>query len=195
MRQHRPALANRAALQEALEAGVANHIFLQWTNLDGVQDEASLAKDVARLTEARLLTPEHAALVDINAIARFWASATGRDILSTKDAVRREIPFTLRLDAGAAKDLALANTLPPGEFIVVQGVIDLAVMLRDEIWILDFKTDQVAPNAVTERAAEYGLQLRLYALAMERIFNRKVTHRWLHFLKANQTLEVPARAE
>ena len=69
-------------------------------------------------------------------------------------------------------------------------MVDLAVILPEEIWILDFKTDQVEGSDVTERSAEYALQLRLYAKAMQEIFGRKVARLWLHFLKPNRTIEV-----
>ena len=186
----RPRIPNPAAAKEALEGGVANHTFLQWATLEAMNSEAAIREEATRLVSAALLSPQQSTLVNIDAIARFWSSSKGREILQKKDAVRRELPFTLRLDAASAKELIVGNPIPPGEFIIVQGVVDVAVILPEEIWILDFKTDQVEGREVTERAAEYALQLRLYAKAMEEIFGRKVTRLWLHFLKPNRTIEM-----
>ena len=78
---------------------------------------------------------------------------------------------------------------PNDEFIVLQGVIDLAVILPGEIWLLDFKTDQIKKSEMDERAQHYRTQVRLYADAMSKIYRRPVTQRWLHFLALQKTLE------
>jgi hypothetical protein len=65
--------------------------------------------------------------------------------------------------------------------VSVQGVVDLAVIRDDEIWVLDFKTDRVLD--VSGKIEGYTPQLRLYALALERIYGRPVTQVWLTFLR------------
>ena len=76
------------------------------------------------------------------------------------------------------------------EFVVVQGVADLAVILPAEIWLVDFKTDAVGKKDLPEKVNVYRPQLQLYAAALEKVFNRKVTLRALHFLALPQTVEV-----
>jgi ATP-dependent helicase/nuclease subunit A len=73
------------------------------------------------------------------------------------------------------------------EFVVVQGVADLVVLLPKEIWLLDFKTDDPFGNDLPARVKTYTPQLRLYALALEKIHARPVTRCWLHFLAARRT--------
>ena len=70
---------------------------------------------------------------------------------------------------------------------VVQGVADLVVRLPEETWLLDFKTDEVKLDGVAEKAKSYESQLNLYALALERIYRKPVTHCWLHFLSCGKT--------
>jgi ATP-dependent helicase/nuclease subunit A len=74
------------------------------------------------------------------------------------------------------------------EFVVVQGVADLAVLLPGEIWLVDFKTDEITANELREKKRLYEPQLKLYALALEKIYSRPVTERWLHFLSARKTV-------
>ncbi len=76
------------------------------------------------------------------------------------------------------------------EFVIVQGVADLVVLQPREIWLVDFKTDEVAAGALAGKVTLYAPQLRLYAAALEKIFARKVTLRALHFLAAGRTEEV-----
>ena len=70
--------------------------------------------------------------------------------------------------------------------MVVQGVVDLAVICEREIWVLDFKTDRARDP--DELVAHYGPQLQLYALALERIHARPVSRLWIHSFAARQTV-------
>ncbi|MEI9960989.1 MAG: hypothetical protein WDM76_07600 [Limisphaerales bacterium] len=74
------------------------------------------------------------------------------------------------------------------EFIVVQGVADLVVLLPDEIWLVDFKTDEFVVEELERKKREYAPQLKLYASALVKIYSRPVTNCWLHFLSVQQTV-------
>ncbi len=88
------------------------------------------------------------------------------------------------------------RTSAPGtreDFVVVQGVADLVVLLPKEIWLLDFKTDEIVAGEVAAKTKLYEPQLKLYALALERIYRRTVTERRLHFLALSQAAGVATR--
>jgi ATP-dependent helicase/nuclease subunit A len=89
-----------------------------------------------------------------------------------------------------AVNLSEGANLPDGEFVVVQGYVDLAVIRSDEIWLVDFKTDEVNGPELEAKRADYGRQLRLYALALGRIYQRPVTESWLHFLSPRKSVAV-----
>jgi ATP-dependent exoDNAse (exonuclease V) beta subunit len=76
------------------------------------------------------------------------------------------------------------------EDLVVRGQIDLWFEEGGELVIVDYKTDAVNGVEAHERAHGYGLQLRLYALAVERVAGRPVDRAWLHFLRPDKTIEV-----
>jgi ATP-dependent helicase/nuclease subunit A len=81
------------------------------------------------------------------------------------------------------------QTVAPGsleDFVLVQGVADLVVLLPNEIWLVDFKTDEVVSDEVEAKTKLYEPQLKLYALALERIYRRPVTECRLHFLSLPQ---------
>ena len=172
------------------EIGLAHHNFLQWVDLARILDRDGLKEESARLVAANLLSAQQAAALELPAIARFWNSELGGLILQHKENVQRELPFTVRLTRDTDASIPLLSRIPEGEFIVVQGAIDLAVLLPKEIWIVDFKTDQVAGNALAEKAREYSVQLRLYALALTEIYRKPVTRCWLHFLHPGETRQV-----
>ena len=132
------------------------------------------------------------AALDLVSIAAFWNSDVGQKILSKENWIQREHPFTSRLNRIDFSKLKLRNNtnLSPNEFIVLQGIIDIAVILPKEIWLLDFKTDQIKESELAERMEHYRIQVALYADAMTKIYNRPVTQRWLHFLALRQTVSI-----
>ena len=98
--------------------------------------------------------------------------------LMGEGACRPELPFYLTLERG--EDLLyrhMAAALPGGgtqALLEVQGVIDLAIRTPDGWTVVDYKTDRLR-SGESEGAyrlrlvAEYGNQLRAYALTLERL--------------------------
>ncbi|MEO5802943.1 MAG: helicase-exonuclease AddAB subunit AddA [Verrucomicrobiota bacterium] len=178
----------------AAEIGTAHHTFLELVSLSKVVSESELKLEAERLQQNGILSAKEVASVHFAAIAAFWNSEVGQKILGRAGQIRREHPFTARL---IEIDFTKLNLVENGavltdEFVVLQGVIDIAVILPSEIWLLDFKTDQITKSELTERAQHYRLQVALYADAMSKIYNRPVTQRWLHFLALQKTVNLTA---
>ena len=76
------------------------------------------------------------------------------------------------------------------EDLVVRGQIDLWFEDQDGSVIVDYKTDDVTVFEAHQRARDYGLQLRLYAHAVERVAGRPPGRAWLHFLRPDTLVEV-----
>jgi ATP-dependent helicase/nuclease subunit A len=174
----------------AAKIGAAHHKFLQFVALEKITD---LAAEAERLTREKILSPEEKSVLDLPALAVFWHSEIGRKIAAQpKDFVKRELQFTARFSpaelaeiAGQKNEAGLEN-----EFVVVQGVADLVVLLPREIWLVDFKTDDFGESELPEKIKIYKPQLQLYAAALEKICARPVTLRTLHFLAARKTVEI-----
>lgn len=175
----------------ATETGIAHHKFLQHVELESTDRTANLQAEAKRLVDERLLTAEEAAALDFLALEKFWQSEAGEQIRAQAANVRRELPFTARFEP-AELDIVIRDSSASNgdEFVVVQGVADLVVLHPDEIWLLDFKTDELATDEVATKVEFYGPQLQLYALALSRIYNRPVTRAWLHFLAPGKTAVV-----
>jgi ATP-dependent helicase/nuclease subunit A len=175
----------------AAEAGTAHHTFLEFADLAKLPSEQGVAAEAARLVETGVLSGGEAQHLNQRRLAQFWSSDLGQKLLAELPRLHRELPFTVRFTATDLRELGLATgALPAGEFVVVQGVADLAVILPGEIWLMDFKTDEVASGVVEARAKYYAPQMQAYSAALERIYARKVTQRWLHFLTPGMTAPV-----
>jgi len=177
----------------AADIGTAHHKFLQFVSLEQAGDGTALKQEGERLVRERVLTAEEAAALDIEALALFWQSELGRRIRQHAQHVRRELAFTARFEP---VELASFGGTPAGatlagEFVVVQGVADLVVLLPAEIWLVDFKTDHFTPDELPQKTREYAPQLKLYAAALNRIYRRPVAKKWLHFLASRRSLALP----
>ncbi|HEV2436508.1 MAG TPA: UvrD-helicase domain-containing protein [Verrucomicrobiae bacterium] len=177
----------------AAATGTAHHKFLQHVALEKADDLAALQREASRLETAGILTGDEHAALNLEAVAAFWKSEPGRRIRTQPPGcVKRELPFTAKFSP-AEVDAIIGARTPPGlgaEFIVVQGVADLVALLPKEIWLVDFKTDDIKPGELAERRRLYEPQLRLYAQALSRIFSRPATNCWLHFLTVGKTINV-----
>jgi ATP-dependent helicase/nuclease subunit A len=173
----------------AAEIGAAHHKFLQHVALDKTGD---LAAEADRLARGNYLSADERAVLDLAMLAAFWNSPLGKKIVAHAASVRRELPFTARFspaEIAAITGAKIENRLED-EFVVVQGVADLAVLRPEEIWLVDFKTDEVGKSELPEKTKIYKPQLQLYAAALEKIFARNVTLRALHFLSVRRTVEL-----
>ena len=181
----------------AAEIGLAHHTFLQWVSLEKTDSVELLREEAKRLQNEQMLSAGETATLDLPALAAFWQSEMGNQIRAHAPQVRRELPFTARFASDELMfrhshnggDTASQSTLD-GEFVVVQGVADLAVLLPNEIWLVDFKTDQITAAELQKRVKIYEPQLRLYALALSRVYRRPVARAALHFLALRQSVVV-----
>jgi ATP-dependent helicase/nuclease subunit A len=174
------------------DRGSAHHGFLQFVSLERVGSAAELKAEAERLVRQNSLTSEEAALLDFKSLAKFWRSDLGKRIVAQKDAIRRELRFTARISAAEVADLVGKSVAPDlaKEFVVIQGVADLAVILPREIWLVDFKTDSVKPAEVAEKARFYEPQIKLYSRALSEIYQRPVSEAWLCFLAIGESVEI-----
>jgi len=76
------------------------------------------------------------------------------------------------------------------EGLVLRGQVDLWFEEGGELVIVDYKTDAVNAMEAHQRAQDYAIQLRLYALAVERITGRAPDRAWLHFLRPDTAIEI-----
>ena len=176
----------------ASEIGTVHHRFLQYVTLESAGDAEALKRETVRLERERVLSPEAIAALDLKALAAFWQSALGCEIRACASHVRRELAFTARFTPAELTAITgeKPNSAIDGEFVVVQGVADLVVLLPGEIRLVDFKTDELKPAELAEKVRLYQPQLKLYALALSRIYARPVTECWLHFLALQKSARV-----
>ena len=105
-------------------------------------------------------------MVNTRKLYRFFASPMGEKLRTGE--VVREFKFSILDDAAAYGDGL------EGEKVLLQGVVDCALIEPDGITVIDFKTDYVTETTVDELTAHYAPQVLTYADAMARIYQMPV---------------------
>ncbi len=158
------------------EMGNAVHAFMQHIRFERCSDETAIAQELERLIAEGILSRQQGELIDCRMIAAFFASELGNKLRSATDVIR-EFKFSV-LDDGTRYDPALA-----GEKVLLQGVVDCAVIDDDGITVIDFKTDYVTPETLDQRTQHYAPQVEAYAQALERIYQKPVKEAVLYFFR------------
>jgi len=171
------------AAKRGTDHGTAMHTAMQYIQFAACTDENGVEKEMDRLAAEGFLTPRQRDMVDCGEIARFFASELGMRLLRAEETLR-EFKFSI-LDDGVNFDPALS-----GEQILLQGVVDCALVEEDGITVIDFKTDYVTEETLQKTAAYYRPQVKAYAAALERIYQQPVKESYLYFFSIDSYLAV-----
>ena len=169
----------------ASERGTATHLFLQFADFAKCAAPGGTAAEKARLLAAQLLTAEQAGAVDTESLSAFFQTPRGKTLL-TAEGLRREQKFSLLAGNGDVPGLSL----PEGEKVLLQGVIDCCYETPDGMVLLDFKTDRVGKGEEERRAGRYRPQIEAYAAALAAITGRPVRERVLVFLATGREVYI-----
>ena len=167
----------------ATDRGSATHAVLQYIRYEACGDAAGVEAEVARLVDQRFITAEQGRMVDCGQIARLFATDLGKK-LRTSPHVLREFKFSI-LDDGSLYGPGLE-----GERILLQGVVDCALLEPDGITVVDFKTDKVTEATLPEVIDRYRPQVEAYADALARIYRSSVKAKYLYFFQLDRFAEL-----
>ncbi len=164
---------------DATAYGSAVHTVMQHIHYKKGMD---VAERIQEMVADGLLTEAQASLIQPEPIVAFFDTELGQRTLK-KDTLW-EFKFSI-LDDGVAFDPELR-----GEKILLQGVVDCAVIEPDGITVLDFKTDKVDEASLEETARRYKSQVRAYAEALERIYKLPIKRACLYFFRIGRFADV-----
>ncbi len=168
----------RDAEKDGKTFGSAIHAVLQYIRYAACTGEAAVKAEISRLVEENYITKEQGELADAGCIAQFFESDIGKK-LQCSTQVLREFKFSI-LDDGVKYAPGLE-----GEQVLLQGVVDCALLEDDGITIIDFKTDRVTQETVEKSALGYSTQVDTYADALSRIYGMPIKDKMLYFFQLN----------
>ena len=163
--------------------GTAVHKAMQYLDFAdcGTPEEISEALD--RLQQRGLLTEPERKAVSEEKLMKFFSTDLGIRV-RRGDHVLREFKFSI-LDDAAQYGEGLE-----GESVLLQGVVDCALLDEDGIIVLDFKTDYVTPENRDVLIERYRHQVQAYARSLARIFEKPVKAVYLYSFHLEDFLTV-----
>ena len=177
----RPAFV--AGKAEGKTYGSAIHAAMQYIRYENCGTLDGVTAEVERLVSQKFLSEEQGKMVDCWKIADFFATDMGRKLVQGTPCLR-EFKFSI-LDDGRHYGEGVE-----GEQVLLQGVVDCALLEADGITILDFKTDYVTAETLPGKVAYYRPQVQTYAEALSRIYEKPIKAQYLYFFHFNQFVPV-----
>lgn len=156
--------------------GNAMHCAMQYIRYENCGSTESVQKELHRLVAEGFLTEEQGSMVDSLQIAAFFETPVGKRLTGGAPCLR-EFKFSI-LDDAARYGEGLE-----GEQVLLQGVVDCALLEEDGITVLDFKTDYVTEDTAADAVARYRIQVQTYADALTRIYRKPVKECMLYFFR------------
>lgn len=182
-----PAFLQGKKEKSRAEIGSANHYALQNIPLERLasHDEirVGVVASIEEMVDQGLLKPETAALIHVEAIARFFESPLGRRLLGAHT-VKREQRFAMKI-----RGEELTGTSATRDEIIVQGMIDCFFQEEDGWIIVDYKSDYFKnQKEKTEKVEAYQSQIFMYRQAVEIATNQPVKEAYLYLLHSNEAV-------
>ena len=171
------------ARSESRSYGSAMHAALQYLKFENCENVQAVSKEIQRLVSEGFLSKEQGSLVNIERLARFFQTELGKKLHSGVPCLR-EFKFSILDDArhyGEGLE---------GEQVLLQGVVDCALLEPEGITVIDFKTDRVSEKTIHAVANHYSLQVQTYADALSRIYEMPVRRKLLYFFCVDTFVEL-----
>lgn len=159
------------------------HTVMQHICYNKCTDVSGVATELERLTAEGYITAEQRQMINAHKIAAFFTTDVGIKLIAANN-VLREFKFSVLEDA----DRYVPDV--HGEKVLLQGVVDCAVIEDDGITVIDFKTDKVSAETVCNAAEQYREQVMAYARALSRIYQKNVKMTVLYFFEPEQIVTI-----
>ena len=136
------------------------------------------------LVKRKIITEKEAKAINPYKVLEFTKSMIWKELKTAKK-VYRERPFFINIPAKEIYNEDIE------EEILVQGIIDLYyINQKDEIVLVDYKTDYVEKGKENELVGKYISQLELYKKALEESLQRKVDKTYIYSVYLGKEIEI-----
>ena len=163
--------------------GSATHLAMQHLRYENCGRQAQISEEIHRLVSQGFLTQEQGEWISCHELEAFFATELGQKLRSGTPYLR-EFKFSI-LDEGTNYGPGL-----DGEQVLLQGVVDCALLEPDGITVVDFKTDYVTQDTVLSAAQRYEDQVRIYAGALSRIYEMPIKAAYLYFFHIGEFVPI-----
>ncbi len=159
------------------------HTIMQYLDFKNCGTDNGIQSELKRLVQQGTLSQEQVEMIDPKILSGFFQSHIGKRFMDASR-VLKEFKFSVLMDG---KHFAPCND---GERVLVQGVVDCALVEDDGIVVVDFKTDNVNESTLQDAVQRYRAQVEVYSDALSQIYEKVVKESYLYFFKIQQFVKV-----
>jgi len=166
------------------ELGTIVHLVMQKLDFKQEYNIKKIEELLEKLEQKEIILCVHKESIDKQKILNFTNSKLFKEIKNAK-CVFKEEPFYINIEA----DKIYQNGVKDN--ILVQGIIDLYfINEKDEIILVDYKTDYVPSNDENYLKEKYSKQLELYKMALEQALKKEVSKVYIYSTYLNKEIEI-----
>lgn len=149
------------------EIGTIMHLILQKLDFNKTYNIDGINQLIQKQVLSKIITKKQAQSINVEKIINFTKSNLYKKIITAKK-IFKEQPFYTNIEID-------------GEKVLVQGVIDLYFIdKKDNITIVDYKTDNIKIGEENMLIERYKEQLMMYKKALEEATNKKITEVYIY---------------
>ncbi|MCD8196992.1 MAG: helicase-exonuclease AddAB subunit AddA [Lachnospiraceae bacterium] len=176
-----PQFVERTEEKTGAARGTVYHTVMEWLDFGRVSD---IKAELRRLVEAGKLPEEDARVVRWSEFRGLESSglATRMQRAQKRGELFREQPFVIGLPGDQV------DGSDPEETVLIQGIIDAFFYEKNEIVLVDYKTDHVRERR--ELSEKYHAQLEYYAQALHMLTGKKVKERLIYSFTLGEVISV-----
>ena len=179
----KPKFLNESIKLTKAQIGTVMHLVLQKLDFSLEYDELKIQELIEELVVRKIITKNEKEAIDVDKIMQFIKSNLYSKIKSAKK-VLREQPFYINIPASEIYNEEIE------ENILVQGIIDLYFVDKDDnIILVDYKTDYVKSDNA-ELVGKYKKQLEIYKRAIESATHKQVNKTYIYSTYLGKEIEV-----
>lgn len=168
----RPSFLNTE--KEGVDRGIAVHSAMQYIRYKACTDLDSVRAEIQRLVDERYISCDQAHAIVPEQLFAFFNTDIGIKI-RTAENVLREFKFSILMQHPSDPDA------DQNDRVLVQGVVDCAMIEPDGITVVDFKSDRIGDDDLIKATERYRDQVLVYADALSKIYRLPVKSAQLYF--------------
>ena len=170
-----------------VDRGNAYHKVLQWLDFTDTDTKTAVKNQLAKLREEQKIDESVYVTVKSEKIFALANSRIGKRMKQAQSVgcLFREQPFVIEV---LASDILKTET--GEETMLVQGIIDAFFEENGKIVLLDYKTDYVEQRDGSDLVGKYGIQLKYYQKALERMLEKPVEEKYIYSVNLERTFAV-----
>lgn len=165
---------NRKKIYRGNDIGDLYHLFMQKMNIKNDISIEYINFELRRMVSEDIFNDEDLKYLKSEKIFKFFDGNLGRRVLKSlnkNQKIYREFEFLMK---------HRVEEICKNEDVRIQGIIDLFFFDDDKIILIDYKTDKRILGKEGEIPKRYKEQLSYYKIALEKIFKKEVSEKYIY---------------